>query len=116
VTEVRTAKSCGPDISTLISSWRRCFGIASVTVTRKPDHRGEHEAAVKTVAQETPDDPALPVVTCSCAFFFAREAAGAARHPAFPAPSSSEGFTSHYPGAIRVAAMRARVRCSSCPA
>src|SRR5579863_2980840 len=44
---------------------------------KKPDHRGEHEAAVKTVAQETPGDPALPVVTCSCAFIFAREAAGA---------------------------------------
>jgi hypothetical protein len=56
-----------------------------------PVHQGEHEAAVKTVAQETPDDPALPVVTCSCAFILAREAAGAAVHPAFPAPFLTGG-------------------------
>jgi hypothetical protein len=37
----RTAKSCGPDISTLMSSWWVRLPLA--TVTRKPDHRGEHE-------------------------------------------------------------------------
>jgi len=37
----RTAKSCGPDASTPASSWRET--ISPMTVTRKPDHRGEHE-------------------------------------------------------------------------
>jgi hypothetical protein len=37
---LRTAKSCGPDASTPASSWR---SYPPMTVTRKPDHRGEHE-------------------------------------------------------------------------
>jgi hypothetical protein len=32
----RTAKSCGPDIPTLISSWRGCLRIALTTVAKKP--------------------------------------------------------------------------------
>src|ERR1700736_2259089 len=44
---LRTAKSCGPDASTPASSWRK---YPPATVTRKPDHRGEREAAVKTIA------------------------------------------------------------------
>jgi hypothetical protein len=36
----RTAKSCGPDVSTLASSLRE---EAQATVTKKPDHRGERE-------------------------------------------------------------------------
>jgi hypothetical protein len=36
----RTAKSCGPDASTLASSLRF---ITQATVTTKPDHRGEPE-------------------------------------------------------------------------
>jgi hypothetical protein len=39
----RTVKSCGPDTSTPVSNWRRCLRIAPVTVTTKPDRRGEHE-------------------------------------------------------------------------
>ena len=42
----RTAKSCGPDASTPASSSRNT--IPRMTVTRKPDRRGEHEATVKT--------------------------------------------------------------------
>jgi len=38
--DLRTAKSCGPDASTPASSLR---DEAQTTVTRKPDHRGEHE-------------------------------------------------------------------------
>jgi hypothetical protein len=37
----RTVKSCGPDASTLASSWRNSF--PPMTVTKKPDRRGEHE-------------------------------------------------------------------------
>ena len=51
-----------------------------MTVTRKPDHRGELDISRKTVAQGKPDASAGPV--CSCAFCFvqsAHETAGAAR-------------------------------------
>jgi hypothetical protein len=50
----RTAKSCGPDSSTLESSWRQCLRIALATVTTKPDHRGEREGNCKTIAQGMP--------------------------------------------------------------
>jgi hypothetical protein len=42
-TDKRTAKSCGPDASTLASSGRRCFVSWPAMVTRKPDHQGERE-------------------------------------------------------------------------
>jgi len=45
---LRTAKSCGPDTPTLVSSWRKQFPLA--TVANKPGHRGELEATVKTIA------------------------------------------------------------------
>ena len=44
----RTVKSCGPDLSTLRSSWRRCFGIARTTVTRSPIAGESTKQAVKT--------------------------------------------------------------------
>jgi hypothetical protein len=47
----RTAKTCGSGTSTLVSSVRRCLRIAQTTVTKKPEHREEHGAAVKTIAQ-----------------------------------------------------------------
>jgi hypothetical protein len=37
----RTAKSCGPDASTL--AFKSRGSIREATVTTKPDHRGEHE-------------------------------------------------------------------------
>jgi hypothetical protein len=37
---MRTAKSCGPDTPTLVSSWR---SNPLMTVANKPGHRGEHE-------------------------------------------------------------------------
>jgi hypothetical protein len=47
----RTAKSCGPDTPTLVSSSRSCVGptglrqnhIRGTTVAKQPGHRGEHE-------------------------------------------------------------------------
>jgi len=44
---LRTAKSCGPDAPTLASSVR---SNPQATVANKPGHRGEREAAVKTIA------------------------------------------------------------------
>ena len=40
-------KSCGPDISTLVSSLR---SVPQATVAKKPDRRGEHEATVNHCA------------------------------------------------------------------
>ena len=51
----RTAKSCGPDASTLASSRRESFPPA--TVTNKPDRRGEHEVSRKTIARGMPGEP-----------------------------------------------------------
>jgi len=52
---------------------------------KSPAHQGEHEAAVKTIAQGMPVVPALPVVTAAC-FPCCRRAMGAAciRHSLCP--------------------------------
>jgi hypothetical protein len=52
----RTAKSCGPDASTLAFKLRG--SIREATVTNKPDHRGEREGNRKTIAQGMPGEPA----------------------------------------------------------
>ena len=74
----RTAKSCGPDTPTLVSSWRKQF--RRRRWLSSPAHRGEHEAAVKTIAQGRSGENRR---TCSdyarvLYLNFAREAAGAA--------------------------------------
>ena len=51
-TPMRTAKSCGPGPPTLGSSLAVMF--RRTTVAKKPGHRGEHEAAVNTIAQGMP--------------------------------------------------------------
>jgi hypothetical protein len=49
-----------------------------MTVTRKPDHRGEHEGNRKTIARGMPGKTGVTVVTTLvCFIYFAREAAGA---------------------------------------
>ena len=81
---MRTAKSCGPDTSAV--------GVKSVeatppmTETKKPELRGEREISRKPSRAGMPGDSGGPVVTNSCAFYFAREAAGAlgARHSPRP--------------------------------
>jgi hypothetical protein len=39
---MRTVKSCGPDASTLAFKFR-AEKLREATVTKEPDHRGEHE-------------------------------------------------------------------------
>ena len=52
---LRTAKSCGPDASTLASSsWEASF--SGVTAARKPDRRGEYDISRKTTARGMPGD------------------------------------------------------------
>jgi hypothetical protein len=77
-----------PDAGVKFSQGDSCLDDGGKTA----GHRGEHGVSVKTIAQGMPVDAALPVVTTlMCFFHFAREAMGAAAHPAFPAPSAIEG-------------------------
>ena len=46
---LRTAKTCGPDTPTLVSSLR---DVPRATVARKPGHRGEHEISRKPLRRE----------------------------------------------------------------
>jgi hypothetical protein len=62
-----------------------------MTVARKPGHRGEHEAAVKTIARGMPGCSGVTVVTNARVYYTPRAAAGAssARHSL--RPLNSEG-------------------------
>jgi hypothetical protein len=52
---MRTAKSCGPDAPTLVSSWRKTIPL--MTVANKPGHRGERDISRKTIARGMPGVP-----------------------------------------------------------
>jgi hypothetical protein len=69
-------------------------------VARKPGSpRRARRKPLKPFAQGVPDRFGGPVVDLLVCFFcFAREAAGATVHPAFPAPSSSRDFGWHNSG------------------
>src|ERR1700680_4558722 len=95
----RTAKSCGPDAPTLVSS-RRSY--LPATVARKPGHRGERAISRKTIAQGVPGETGVPVVTMLvCFFYFAREAAGALGTRHSLRPPIFEGGSFINPGAAR---------------
>jgi hypothetical protein len=63
---LRTAKPCGPDTPTLVSSPSEA-SFLGVTVARKPGRRGEHDISRKAIAQGMPE---CSVCTCMlvCAF------------------------------------------------
>jgi hypothetical protein len=105
---MRTAKSCGPDASTLAFKSRE--GIREVTVTKTPDHRGEHEVSRKTIARGMPDASAEPVCSCVQPTSFCARDRGCSAHPAFPAPSVWRGTGSCITRALCVAIIH-----SSCP-
>ena len=83
---------CGRPSRVVPTPRRRCqvrVKAARATVSKKPGHRGDHGAAVKTIAWGTSGDPAEPVATTLVCFFtFAREAAGAACARCSPCPLS----------------------------
>jgi hypothetical protein len=56
----RTVKACGSDASVLASSSREAsfFKLLGGEGGKKADHPGDHEAAVKTIAQGTPVESA----------------------------------------------------------
>ena len=65
-----------------------------MTVAKKPGHRGEHEAAVKTIARGMPGCSGVTVVTNARVYYTTRAAAGAssARHSLRPLISESGMF------------------------
>src|SRR4051794_11372216 len=77
-------------------------------MARKPGHREERVISHKTIVQGMPDCCGEPVVTNSCAFLFAREAAGALgiRHSLRPLFSRRE-----YLGKSRVRGAARRRAC-----
>ena len=66
----RTAKSCGPDIPMLMSSWRRCVRIAPVTETTKPVFEEITKETVKTIRAGNAGMFGEPVVTLLVCFLF----------------------------------------------
>src|SRR5580704_1475029 len=85
----RTAKSRGPGLPTLRSSWR----VPSLRrrLLKSPAHRGERVYAVTPSCREGRIAPVEPVVSNSCAFFTAHEAAGATSARPSLRPLFSEG-------------------------
>jgi len=85
---LRTAKSCGPDAS--VVGVKLAEATPPMTVSKKPDHRGEHEGNRKTIARGMPGDSGVTVVTTTgVAVFFCPPGCGRIGRPAFPAPSLS---------------------------
>jgi hypothetical protein len=84
---MRTAKPCGPDVSTLTSTRQECFRILPGMVTKKPDHQGERGISRNPSRREGRIASGVPVVTNSCPTFFRTRGCGCVKHPAFPAPS-----------------------------
>jgi hypothetical protein len=80
----RTVKPCGPGAPMLALS-PDDMTCHQDDGGNKAGPRGEHGAAVKTIAQGGPGRPAEPVVPAAC-IFFRRRATGLSRGPAFPAP------------------------------
>src|ERR1700733_15861616 len=85
----RTAKTCGPDASTLASSWRIN---PHNDGGKKADHRGEHGISRKPLRGEC---RMIPVTRCeySCAYLLPQRTRGCGciGRPAFPAPSELRG-------------------------
>jgi hypothetical protein len=80
----RTAKSCGPETPTLVSSLR---DDRERRGQESPVPGESSKDTVKAITQGMPVVPAEPVVTAAC-FFLLQAGNGCGQHPAFPAPSS----------------------------
>src|ERR1700688_2990555 len=85
----RTAKSCGPDASAV--------GVKSVeatppmTVSTKPDHRGEREISRKPLRGECRVNPVRPANACALCYYHCTRGYRAHRAPGIPRALFSEG-------------------------
>src|SRR5882672_7597989 len=69
---------------------------SQMTVTNKPDHRGEREVSRKTIARGMPGETGVTVVTTLvCFVLFRTRGCGCIERPAFPAPSIGRKFQAH---------------------
>ena len=80
----RTAKSCGPDAPTLVSSWRRCFASRWRRWQESPVTGESTKETVKTIAQGRPGISGEPVVTMLVCFFNSHARLRVQRAPGFP--------------------------------
>jgi hypothetical protein len=104
----RTAKSCGPDAPTLVSSFAKQF--ARRRWQESPVTGESAKETVKTIAQGRPGETGEPVVTMLvCFYYFAREAAGAAGTRLSLRPLFFEGGNRCTARARRAARTRKRV-------
>jgi len=83
--ERRTAKSCGSDVPTLASSWRKYF--RRRRWQESPVTGKSTKETVKTIARGMPGVPGVTVVTMLVCFFICMRGCGRIERPAFPAPS-----------------------------
>jgi hypothetical protein len=97
---LRTAKPCGPDTPTLVSSRRKRFRRRRWQTS--PVTGESMEETVKTIAQGMPDVSGEPVVTNARAYYPTRAAAGAssARHSLCPLIFTGQKFQ-HNSGGLR---------------
>src|SRR5882757_9730275 len=81
---LRTAKSCGPDTLTPVSSWRRQ---TAGDGGKRARLTGEStKQTVKPSRAGMPGSSGGPVVTNSCVFTFCTRGCGCIGRPAFPTP------------------------------
>jgi len=82
--DLRTAKSCGPDAPTLVSSWRNYF--RQCRWQKSPVTGESTKQTVKTIARGMPGCSGVTVVTNARVYYTPRAAAGAssARHSLRP--------------------------------
>jgi hypothetical protein len=104
----RTAKSCGPDIPTLISSERQCLRIAAYDGGNKARLTEEiTKETVKTIARGMPGETGVTVVDLlGVLFIFRTRGCGRFGRPAFPAPLSMRELDLQNSGANGVARTR----------
>jgi hypothetical protein len=79
---LRTAKSCGPDASMVGVKFAE--ESPRMTVTTKPDHRGEYEISRNTIACGNAGCPGATVVTNACAYYTSRTRLRVQRAPGIP--------------------------------
>ena len=80
-----TAKSCGPDASTLAFKSRK--GICKATVTKSPITGESAEETVNTIACGNAGFSGATVVTNARVYYHYTRGCGCIEHPAFPTPS-----------------------------
>jgi hypothetical protein len=86
---LRTAKSCGPDIPTLISgaTRERCHPRRQPS----PVSGASAKETVKTIARGMPGVSGVTVVTNARVYYHYTRGCGRTKRPAFPAPSDGRG-------------------------